>query len=378
MFKQRNRFLIGGVLPALLVLGFALLRNGWAQDENKEQDGAKASQLIQALGAESQEERDRAYEELRALGEDARAALVAAAGAENQLVRDNVQRLLDALAQEPRERLRLKERPERAAGEEGAPLPRFPRLGPGAPGQRDWDQWNQDLEQWQAELDRWLNETMQRQGGQRFRFGFPGLGAGATGTFGSHRQDESGSYTYELEIDAEGRVTAKVEREVNGEKTEETYQADSLEEFQRAHPEVAGEMGLDTSAFDWPAARGFGWRGGVPRAERPALPEPPQLDEPRPLQGARLGVQVRELLEDDPLRFQVALDPGVGLLVVEVVPGSLAEELGVSRHDIIVRVAEQPVGTVGEVRAALREADLGALEITVLRQGREQLLRRGA
>ncbi len=376
MFKQRNRFLIGGVLPALLVLGVALLRNGWAQDESKEQDGARAAHLIESLGAESQEARDRAYEELRALGESARSALEAAANAENPLVRDNVKRLLDALAQEPRERLRLKERPEPAEGEAGARLPRFPRPGPGAPGQEDWDQWNRDLEQWQADLDRWLNEMMQRQGAQRFRFGFPSLEEGATGTFKSHRQDESGSYSYELEIDAGGHVTAKVERDVNGEKTEETYQADSLEEFRRAHPEVADEMGVDIQTFDWRLGRGFGFRG-VPRAQRPALPRLPEFEEPRPLQGARLGVQARELPEDDPLRFQVALDPGSGLLVVEVLPGSVAEELGVSKHDIIIRVAGQPVGTVDDVRAALRQADLGALEVTVLRQGQEQVLRRG-
>lgn len=144
----------------------------------------------------------------------------------------------------------------------------------------------------------------------------------------------------------------------DGKWTTKVYEAESMEELRRKHPDVFGKSGGFELRF------GGGDRGGI---RRPGLglldpfddfgvpsPFPPLGDRPA------LGVTVTDS------------DEG-GLEVKEVAKGSLAEKLGVRPGDLIVEVNGQEIGTAAQVGPALlRGGD--KVEVVVERDGAEKTL----
>ncbi len=379
-----------GVLPALLALAAGLPKVGFAENDG---DRAKVAKLIDALGSDSASERDDAYEALRTFGEIARPALEKAVRSNDPLVRDSVRRLLLALEKAsegsgPDGSLRLKDRFGRPPGESAPPFPSFPFL---KRDEQEWEgsveEWNRDLENWNREFGEWMNEMLEGRGWTAIppRAESDPLGAGS---FSGSRTDLDGTTAYEMKVSEEGRVTLHVKRTIDGETREESYEAESMDELVKLHPEVAKELWppdgrpLRPMILD-PFSHGFRFPGlSVPRAIDPRDPfQPFAAPAPRSISGPRLGVQVRVLDEDDPIRAHVALDPGMGLLVVEVSDDTLAAELGVRKNDIIVRVGDTPVGEPADVAAALRAAEddgeIDLVEVTVVRQGAEVVLSKG-
>ncbi len=391
MTQVNGRMLILGAVPALLLLlGF--------QEARSEAETVRAKDvaaLIESLGSDSGFERDEAFDELARRGEEARAALESAVSTKDPRVKDAVDRLLERLETADAEGgLRLKDRFGRPdAG--GTSMPAFPRLRPfpfagGEEGDaRDGDadawhrQWNAEIEEWNRQLDTWMKGMLEGRGA----FG-GGLGAapGAQGSFRTFRSDAEGSTGYELKVDADGHVTAKITRDRDGERTEETVEAESMEQFKAEYPEVAKGLGLDFDVFGGPGS-GFGLRvgpgfgpgsgfGGGFRMPRSIQPWSDPGSALRQVGGPRLGVSVRAIEEGDPLRAHVALDPGIGLLVEQVVPGSLADELDVRRNDILVEVGGVEVGSPADVRAGLEASDSDGVEVEVIREGTRRVLRR--
>lgn len=73
------------------------------------------------------------------------------------------------------------------------------------------------------------------------------------------------------------------------------------------------------------------------------------------------------------LAGQYGIDAESGVLVLEVVPGSPADEAGISPSDVIVAVDDEQVAEPGDLLAELRTRDPGdTIELTVLRGGDEE------
>ncbi|MFG0316988.1 MAG: PDZ domain-containing protein [Planctomycetota bacterium JB042] len=384
--KQVNgRMLILGAVPALLLL------LGWpeARSEGETVRAKDVATLIESLGSDSGFERDEAFDELARRGEEVRGALENAASTKDPRVKDAVDRLLERLETADADGgLRLKDRFGRPDAD-GPPMPAFPRLRPfpfaggeGDAEETDLDawhrQWNSEIEEWNRQLDAWMKGMV--QGGGALGGGL-GAAPGAQGSFRTFRSGEEGSTGYELKVDRDGHVTARITRERDGERTEETVEADSMEQFKAEYPEVAKGLGLDFDVFGGPGS-GLGLRfgpdlGGLRlRTPRPIQPWSDPGSALRRVGGPRLGVSVRVIEEGDPLRAHVALDPGIGLLVEAVVPGSLADELDVRRNDILLEVGGVEVGSPADVRAGLEKVEADAVEVEVIREGTRRVLRR--
>ncbi len=84
----------------------------------------------------------------------------------------------------------------------------------------------------------------------------------------------------------------------------------------------------------------------------------------------RLGVQLVDLSEQLSGHFGVES----GVLVSEVVEGSAAETAGIQAGDIIVAVGGKRTETSRDVRDELGRVDTGQVEITVNRDGKEQVM----
>jgi hypothetical protein len=121
-------------------------------------------------------------------------------------------------------------------------------------------------------------------------------------------------------------------------------------------------------------------RVGAPIFAEPGLltpfegPSRPSV-ETHPLLGD-LGLQLQDLTQELARFFQA---PGTdGVLVAEAAPGGPAARSGVSRGDIIRRIAGEPVTAVGEALAALqaaRERGGHGVEVQIVRDGRRRDIR---
>lgn len=351
MNARWNSVVRGAALGALaLFIGHA--QGGGADD-------AKVDRLIAALGADDYDSREGAYQALKGMGESVRAALDQALVNGDVDVKFAARRLLDALGDDIQD---LRSPPgDRQGSTPFGSRPRLPRfrfdpqggLGRG----EDLQQWNDEIDQWNQEMDAWIRQLL-------------GDGAGGPGQQlrsqppGNERWRSSGT---SVSIDEQGRVKVHLQRDENGQQVDETYEADSLEEFTSKYPEVAARAGLGSRL------RLFG--GGEPRAfGTPFRASPggvPQAD------GPRLGVQVRVLSPSAPMTEGPSAGLEKGLLVVSVVAGSLGDELGVRAEDILVKVGEREIAGVDDVREALIALGDKSVTVSVIRNGKPQLLAGG-
>jgi serine protease Do len=127
------------------------------------------------------------------------------------------------------------------------------------------------------------------------------------------------------------------------------------------------------------------WRGGQPRALKVRLAALPESDEPRvrpPTRAPAPAVQRLGLGLDEPdarVRRMLGLAPDGGAVIVEVEPGSVADEAGLRRGDVLLRVGAEAVGSATQALRLLEQADLDqGVRIRVQRgpYGRFTVLRR--
>jgi hypothetical protein len=175
---------------------------------------------------------------------------------------------------------------------------------------------------------------------------------------GSHvsvqRTDDQGTRKLEFDVKQDGSVEAEVTTDGKTEKIE----AKTFDDFRNMHGEVLKEFGI----------------GGAPRPMIPREPDrglgrgrtmqPVPNVEPR---GKKLGVKVTPVSDD--LATYLDLDEGVGLLVREVVEGTLAARMGVKRGDVVVEVDGEPATGTEVIAKALPKQDGAPIDLVVIRKG---------
>jgi len=89
--------------------------------------------------------------------------------------------------------------------------------------------------------------------------------------------------------------------------------------------------------------------------------------------GARLGVEATELNEGLAPYFKTK--SGEGVLVLDVQDESVASKAGIKAGDVIQKVGDDSIESVGDLREAVRDFDEGdEFQLTVLRNGRTEKL----
>ncbi|MCA8979604.1 MAG: PDZ domain-containing protein, partial [Planctomycetes bacterium] len=150
----------------------------------------------------------------------------------------------------------------------------------------------------------------------------------------------------------------KVERRTNvdGDETVETYEAESMEQLLELHPELKDELRLQ------PLSGGQDEMRSLLDQLRTELDLPHSVLEPGEVRTDVLGVMMREA---NAWRGRVdGLEPGTGLYVENVLPGTIAEAVGLRPGDIVAKLNGTPLKTAADVRAVLdARAEDGALVI---------------
>lgn len=191
-------------------------------------------------------------------------------------------------------------------------------------------------------------------------------GPGMPGQPGSSARASSMSFS----IGADGRVRVEVtEQGADGSTTQKAYEAESMDELRRQHPELLEHQ---TFLFDFGLGEGRpggglrlpGWsqRDEPPRPAPPVEPTPPASQD-RADQD-RLGVWITVL--DETIRAQRAIEAEFGLVVDRVDRGSLAERLEVRPRDVLVRINGEELreaGTIRRVLSGLEPTDEVVLEV---------------
>jgi hypothetical protein len=167
------------------------------------------------------------------------------------------------------------------------------------------------------------------------------------------------SESYSLECGPDG-VKCTVRRDENGQEVSEEYSAATVEELFQAHPELREKIGVTQSSPSDPFLRDFQLRFGRPGAA--------QLVAPRSNASVRtdvLGVVVQALSADE--SRALGLEPGVGLRVDRVEPGTIAQQLGLLRGHVLIEINQTPIRTRDDISNEIqrRGAD-GALDVIVI------------
>lgn len=120
----------------------------------------------------------------------------------------------------------------------------------------------------------------------------------------------------------------------------------------------------------------FGQTWVMPRVEVPEIVIPPMNIDMGNMEmmmsTARGGVQVESLSPQ--LREFFGAPAEQGLLVRTVEKGTPADQAGLRAGDVIVKVQDRPIRSVGDYRMALRDASGKSVSISIVRDKREQSL----
>ena len=146
----------------------------------------------------------------------------------------------------------------------------------------------------------------------------------------------------EIQEDANGARVRIRERDENGKERVKEYTGESIEAIKKEHPEIANRLGGTT--FEIRPPQMFGpsagqqwlraWRSRS--APRPATVRPNDPRGGAHAPRARLGAQVSR--PHPAFASQLGLAEGAGAIVVHVLPGTPAADMGLLKHDIIVSV----------------------------------------
>lgn len=332
-----------------------------AERAAQDPEGAPSPEIanwIRALGSAEEAERESARQALKNAGAKARAALeLAARESSDPEVRWNARKLLRQIEEEastPAPKSRLE--PLRGHAESKDAQPKFRELDGEAP-------FPQDL----------------REGANR-------------------------GVTKSVQIGPDGRVQVTVTENIDGERVTKNYEANSMEELRAKHPGVLRDVGIGIApmpqlpgmempglenieelfqrlnlrmeGFDAPQDGGLPemkefWRelrrGPQERAPQeesiPGFEVAPRVEL---APSERLGVKV-EALHPEVAQF-LDVPEGTGLIVAEVLEGTLAQSLGLQAKDVLVRIQDQVVRTPDSIRTALAKTPLDEkIRVEVLR-----------
>jgi hypothetical protein len=166
---------------------------------------------------------------------------------------------------------------------------------------------------------------------------------------------QSQSESFSLESGPDG-VKCKVTKTVEGKEVTEEYEAKTLDELLAAHPELRERVGGNglSLRFGTPPAAGsaptdpFGWLTPVPSVRTDIL-----------------GVAVAPLSAED--SSELGLEPGLGLRVERIEPGTIAQQLGLQRGHILLELNGRKLHTRDDITEVLNARDkTGSLDLLLL------------
>ena len=166
-------------------------------------------------------------------------------------------------------------------------------------------------------------------------------------------------HSLQINIGPDGVSVEVTEQDEDGETETKTYEAPDLDTFREKYPDVA-ERYLDRGASPFRVQLG-----------RPGLRMPRGFREL--MVPGRTGVGVFELDDRPRLGVYVRETDDAGLEVERVVPGSLADRLGIEPDDVVLEVDGQAVSSPEDVREALEQAG-DTVEVKVRRDGDTEVL----
>lgn len=197
------------------------------------------------------------------------------------------------------------------------------------------------------------------------------FGAGASRIFPLHAgkghwgKGSFGASGVTVEQDADG-VRVVVTEQVDGDERKTEYRAESMDALLEEHPELRERLelghGLDLRIGGklLPDVEGMllelqqDLRGlGRPMGMRAV----PRAVAPRDVPTDVLGVYLVEL--PAARRAELGLAEGVGLLVNDTAPRTIARQLGLRARDVLIEVGGRPIATREDVSAALRARPAG-------------------
>jgi hypothetical protein len=213
-----------------------------------------------------------------------------------------------------------------------------------------------------------MRQLEERGMGGSFRFDFPPIDPGdpMSGFSGQMemRWEEDGKKTT-FRQGQDGSVKVEITDE-NGQTKK--YEAKSRDELFQQHPELKQRLRMHDGPLPRFFVRPRPLTPGTPMQPLPSLPHA----DAAPAEGETLGVMVGAV--PDVLRSQLRLEDGHGLLVADVVEDTLAERLGVQKHDVIVKVNGQSIASADDVARALKGAKDGKVAVEVVRKGERKTL----
>jgi hypothetical protein len=170
--------------------------------------------------------------------------------------------------------------------------------------------------------------------------------------------------TIEWTRDASGKTTVSV-KEGGGEPR--TYEAESVEAFRAAHPQIA-EL-LDDVLPSWTGGPTLRIIGGFPEIDINQDPSThaPRLPAPVPVLG--IGFDAPSEL----LCHHLGIESGV--VVTRVLRDSRAAELGLRPKDVLLSLSGRPVSSSASIREALTELGGADLTAEVIRAGKRMTVR---
>lgn len=176
----------------------------------------------------------------------------------------------------------------------------------------------------------------------------------------------------DIKSDADGVTVTIREKGEDGKEKKIELKGKSLDEIKKAHPEHADK--LNSVGFSFRVTPpNFFWPGSKRRRLDPLRPTTPS---PRSVEGKIVfGLTLDDV--SDVLASHIGLRTGQGALVHNVVPGTQAEEMGILRNDVVVKVNGQDV-TKAVAAGLLRTAgaERSSLDIELIRRGKRMNLKR--
>lgn len=167
------------------------------------------------------------------------------------------------------------------------------------------------------------------------------------------------SESLSLETGPDG-VKCRLTRKQNGQDVTEEYQAESIEKLLEAHPELRSKLGGGSAS---PFGAGPRWRGFElqPQWLQPPLDASPSSS----VRTDILGVAVLPLSTEE--ASALALEPGNGLRIERVEPGTIAQQLGLQRGHVLVEINGLRLRSRDDISAQLKARGAsGALEVVVI------------
>ncbi|NUP97371.1 MAG: PDZ domain-containing protein [Planctomycetaceae bacterium] len=183
----------------------------------------------------------------------------------------------------------------------------------------------------------------------------PGLQNQGTPLAPAQPSIQAQSESFSLESGPDG-VKCKVTKSVDGKEVTEEYEAKTIEELLEAHPELRERVG----------GNGMSFRFGTPLGSGAAPTDPfGWLTLAPSVRTDILGVAVTSVSAEE--SGDLGLEPGLGLRVERVEPGTIAQQLGLQRGHVLIELNGRKLRTRDDITEMLKARDKsGALELLLI------------